>query len=114
MSPIGGVGINLAIRDAVAAANILGAILVERAPSEAELQRVQRRRQFPTRATQRLQLTIQNNIIRRVLGNARALTLPLPLKLLRRWPYLRRIPARINGVGFRPEHVKTPEVRPLR
>ena len=114
MSPIGGVGINLAIQDAVAAANILGAILVDRTPSEPELHRVQLRRNFPTRATQRLQLTIQNNIIRRVLGSADALTLPWLLKLLRRWPYLRRIPARIVGVGFRPEHVKTPEVRPLR
>jgi 2-polyprenyl-6-methoxyphenol hydroxylase-like FAD-dependent oxidoreductase len=113
MSPIGGVGINLAIQDAVAAANILGAILVDRAPSELELHAVQQRRNFPTRATQRLQLTIQNNIIRRVLGSADALTLPWLLKLLRRWPYLRRIPARIVGVGFRPEHVKTPEVRPV-
>jgi hypothetical protein len=49
-----------------------------------------------------------------VLGNARALTLPWPLKLLRRWPFLRRIPARVVGVGFRPEHVKTREVRPWR
>jgi 2-polyprenyl-6-methoxyphenol hydroxylase-like FAD-dependent oxidoreductase len=114
MSPIGGVGINLAIQDAVAAANILGSILVDRPPSEPELQRVQRRRNFPTRATQRLQLTIQDNIIRRVLGSSEALTLPWPLKLLRRWPFLRRIPARIVGVGFRPEHVKTPEVRTSR
>ena len=112
MSPIGGVGINLAIQDAVAAANILGAILVDRAPSEDELDAVQRRRTFPTQATQRLQLVIQDNIIRRVLGSAGSLTLPWPLKLLRRWPYLRRLPARIVGVGFRPEHVKTPEVRP--
>ena len=114
MSPIGGVGINLAIQDAVAAANILGAILVDRAPSESELQRVQWRRNFPTRATQRLQLTIQNNIIRRVLGSPEALTLPWPLKLLLRWPFLRRIPARVLGVGFRPEHIETTEVRPLR
>jgi len=114
MSPIGGVGINLAIQDAVAAANVLGRILVHRVPSEAELRRVQLRRNFPTWATQRLQLTIQNNIVRRVLGSVEALRLPWPLKLLRRWPFLRRIPARIVGVGFRPEHVKTPEVRPLR
>jgi 2-polyprenyl-6-methoxyphenol hydroxylase-like FAD-dependent oxidoreductase len=113
MSPIGGVGINLAIQDAVAASNILGPILVNRAPSESELHKVQRRRNFPTRATQRLQLTIQNNIIRRVLGSADSLTLPWPLRLLRRWPFLRRLPARIIGVGFRPEHVKTPDVRPL-
>jgi 2-polyprenyl-6-methoxyphenol hydroxylase-like FAD-dependent oxidoreductase len=113
MSPIGGVGINLAIQDAVAASNILGPILMNRAPSESELHKVQRRRNFPTRATQRLQLTIQNNIIRRVLGSADSLTLPWPLRLLRRWPFQRRLPARIIGVGFRPEHVKTPDVRPL-
>jgi 2-polyprenyl-6-methoxyphenol hydroxylase-like FAD-dependent oxidoreductase len=110
MSPIGGVGINLAIQDAVAAANILGPTLAQRAPSASELQAVQRRRSFPTRATQRLQLTIQNNIIRRVLGSAEPLSLPWPLKLLRRWPILRRIPARLVGVGFRPEHVRTPEM----
>jgi 2-polyprenyl-6-methoxyphenol hydroxylase-like FAD-dependent oxidoreductase len=107
MSPIGGVGINLAIQDAVAAANILGAILVHRAPSESELYSVQRRRWFPTRATQWLQLAIQNNVIRRVLQSGAPLTLPWPLKLLRRWSFLRRLPARVIGVGFRPEHVRT-------
>jgi 2-polyprenyl-6-methoxyphenol hydroxylase-like FAD-dependent oxidoreductase len=107
MSPIGGVGINLAIQDAVAAANILGTILVHRAPSESELYSVQRRRWFPTRATQWLQLAIQNNVIRRVLQTSAPLTLPWPLKLLRRWSLLRRIPARVIGVGFRPEHVRT-------
>jgi 2-polyprenyl-6-methoxyphenol hydroxylase-like FAD-dependent oxidoreductase len=113
MSPIGGVGINLAVQDAVAAANILGPILVSRAPSERELYAVQRRRSFPTRATQRLQLAIQNNVIRRVLGSAELVTLPWPLKLLRRWPLLRRLPARVIGVGFRPEHVRTPDLRTL-
>jgi len=108
MSPIGGVGINLAIQDAVATANILGPILLQRAPSSAELQAVQRRRDFPTRATQRMQVIIQNNVILKVLGGRKALTLPWPLKLLRSWPILRRIPARLVGVGFRPEHVKTP------
>ena len=111
MSPIGGVGINLAIQDAVATANILGPVLLRRAPSAAELSRVQRRRNFPTRATQRLQIAIQNNIIKRVLGSTKQLSLPWPLRLLRRWPILRRIPARVVGVGFRPEHVRTPEVR---
>jgi 2-polyprenyl-6-methoxyphenol hydroxylase-like FAD-dependent oxidoreductase len=111
MSPIGGVGINLAIQDAVATANMLGATLLKRTPSVRELRAVQRRRCFPTRATQRLQLIIQNNIIRRVLGNNEPLRLPGPLKLLRRWPVLRRLPARLVGVGFRPEHVRTPEVR---
>ena len=107
MSPIGGVGINLAIQDAVAAANILGTRLLQGTPSESELHAVQRRREFPTRATQRLQLVIQNNVIRRVLGSSKPLSLPWILKLMRRWPFLRRIPARLVGIGFRPEHVKT-------
>ncbi len=111
MSPIGGVGINLAIQDAVATANLLGPILLRKVPSESELRAVQKRRMFPTWATQRLQVAIQNNVIRRVLGSSKPLALPWPLKLLRRWPILRRIPARIVGVGFRPEHVKTPDVR---
>jgi 2-polyprenyl-6-methoxyphenol hydroxylase-like FAD-dependent oxidoreductase len=110
MSPIGGVGINLAIQDAVATANLLGPILLHRDPSESELHAVQKRRSFPTRATQRLQVAIQNNVIRKVLGSSKQLALPWPLKLLRRWPILRRIPARVVGVGFRPEHVKTPDV----
>jgi len=109
MSPIGGVGINLAIQDAVATANLLSGILLSGTPSEKQLNRVQARRNFPTQATQRMQLFIQNNLIRRVLGSKKKLTLPRPLKMLRRWPILRRIPARIVGVGFRPEHVKTPE-----
>lgn len=112
MSPIGGVGINLAIQDAVATANILGPTLLQEAPSENELHAVQRRRTFPTQATQRLQIMIQNNVIRRVLGDAKPLTLPGTLKLMRRWPILRRIPARLIGVGFRPEHVRTAEVSP--
>ena len=107
LSPIGGVGINLAIQDAVAAANILGTKLLQGTPSESELHAVQRRREFPTRATQRLQLVIQNNVIRRVLGSSKPLSLPWILKLVRRWPLLRRIPARLIGIGFRPEHVKT-------
>jgi 2-polyprenyl-6-methoxyphenol hydroxylase-like FAD-dependent oxidoreductase len=110
-SPIGGVGINLAIQDAVATANLLGSILLRKVPSESELQAVQQRRSFPTRATQRLQAAIQNNVIRKVLGSSKTLALPWPLKLLRHWPILRRIPARLVGVGFRPEHVKTPDVR---
>ena len=111
MSPIGGVGINLAIQDAVATANILGPILLSRAPTESDLEAVQRRRNFPTRATQRMQMIVQNNVIRKVLGSSKSLALPWPLKLLRDWPVLRRIPARVVGVGFRPEHVKTPAIR---
>ena len=106
MSPIGGVGINLAIQDAVAAANILGARLLKGTPAETELRAVQKRREFPTRATQRLQVLIQDRVIRRVLGSTKPLTVPWLLKRLERWPFLRRIPARVIGVGFRPEHVK--------
>jgi 2-polyprenyl-6-methoxyphenol hydroxylase-like FAD-dependent oxidoreductase len=110
MSPIGGVGINLAIQDAVAAANIVGPALLCGTPSERDLSAVQKRRMFPTRATQRLQLTIQNNIIRRVLTSTKPLTLPWFFKLFQRFPYLRRIPARLVGIGFRPEHINLPSV----
>ena len=105
MSPIGGVGINLAIQDAVAAANILGPVLRQGTPTERDLSAVQGRRMFPTRATQRLQLIVQNNIIRRVLASTEPLTLPWFFKLFQRFPYLRRIPARMVGIGFRPEHI---------
>ena len=108
MSPIGGVGINLAVQDAVATANILGARLREGTPHNSDLNGVQRRRAFPTVATQWLQVIIQNKVIKRVLGGSKPLSLPWPLKLLRQMPILRRIPARVIGVGFRPEHVKTP------
>ena len=112
MSPVGGVGINLAIQDAVAAANILAAKLAADRLSDHDLDAVQRRREFPTRATQRLQVVIQNNVIRRVLNTSQPLSAPVLLKLVQRWPSLRRIPARIIGVGFRPEHIRTPE-KPL-
>ena len=105
MSPIAGVGINLAIQDAVAAANILGPVLQHGPPAERDLQGVQNRRTFPTRATQRLQLIVQNNIIRRVLASTKPLTLPWLFRLLQLSPYLRRIPARLVGIGFRPEHI---------
>jgi 2-polyprenyl-6-methoxyphenol hydroxylase-like FAD-dependent oxidoreductase len=110
MSPIGGVGINLAIQDAVATANILGPKLLRGTPSEDQLQAVQRRRMFPTRATQRVQVFVQDNVIRRVLATDKPLSLPWPLKLLRRFPVLRRIPARVVGVGFRPEHVRESKI----
>jgi 2-polyprenyl-6-methoxyphenol hydroxylase-like FAD-dependent oxidoreductase len=106
MSPIGGVGINLAIQDAVATANILAAKLLRGTPTQEELDAVERRRTFPTLATQRMQLVIQNNVIKHVLGSTKPLSLPWPLKLLRRFPVLRRIPARVIGVGFRPEHLR--------
>src|SRR5271155_5241912 len=106
MSPIGGVGINLAIQDAVAAANILAPRLLQGSASEDDLQAVQRRREFPTRATQRLQLFVQNRVIGRVLQSTGKPSPPLLLRLLGHWPLLRRIPARVLGLGFRPEHVK--------
>jgi 2-polyprenyl-6-methoxyphenol hydroxylase-like FAD-dependent oxidoreductase len=110
MSPIGGVGINLAIQDAVAAANILAEPLRADRLSEDHLRQVQRRRQFPTRATQALQLFVQNRVIRRVLGGTGPITPPLLLRFISRWPVLRRLPARLIGLGFRPEHVRTPDV----
>jgi 2-polyprenyl-6-methoxyphenol hydroxylase-like FAD-dependent oxidoreductase len=106
MSPIGGVGINLAIQDAVATANLLGKSLLTGAPTERELDSVRARREFPTRATQGLQIAIQNRIIRRVLDTKKVLRAPWALRLLGRSPHLRRIPARVVGLGFRPEHVK--------
>jgi len=112
MSPIGGVGINLAIQDAVAAANILGPALLCGRPTQHDLDAVQKRRMFPTRATQRLQLIVQNNIIRRVLASTKPLTLPWFFKLFQRFPYLRRIPARLVGIGFRPEHIHLPAQNP--
>ena len=110
MSPIGGVGINLAIQDAVAAANILGEKLRDGSLGERDLNAVQKRRMFPTRATQRMQVFVQNHVIQRVLASDKPLRLPWLLKLLRQWPKLRRIPARVVGVGFLPEHVKTREM----
>ena len=108
MSPIGGVGINLAIQDAVAAANILVPRLLQGAPGENDLQAVQHRREFPTRATQRLQLLVQNRVIGHVLQSTGKLSPPLAVQLVGRWPLLRRIPARLIGIGFRPEHVRLP------
>jgi 2-polyprenyl-6-methoxyphenol hydroxylase-like FAD-dependent oxidoreductase len=106
MSPVGGVGINLAIQDAVSTANILATKLAAGNVHEHDLHAVQRRREFPTRTTQRLQVLVQNAVIKRVLSSTTALTVPWPLKLMQRWPMLRRIPARVIGIGFRPEHVR--------
>jgi 2-polyprenyl-6-methoxyphenol hydroxylase-like FAD-dependent oxidoreductase len=109
MSPVGGVGINLAIQDAVAAANLLARPLLDGAASDAQLQGVQRRREFPTRVTQRLQVFAHQRLLSPTLGNEAPIRrLPLPMRLLQRFPILRRIPARMVGIGFRPEHVKTP------
>src|SRR3954468_1569789 len=105
MSPIGGVGINLAIQDAVAAANILADPLARGACSDADLHRVQMRRELPTRVIQRVQVIAQERVIGPAVSGRGPQQLPWPLKLLRRFPILRRIPARLVGVGVRPEHV---------
>ena len=107
MSPIGGVGINLALQDAIATANLLAPPLKRGRLTDSDLAAVQRRRQFPTRIIQALQVLIQNRIIGRVLGNPTPISPPWPLRLLGRFPLLQRIPAHMVGVGFRPEHVRT-------
>jgi 2-polyprenyl-6-methoxyphenol hydroxylase-like FAD-dependent oxidoreductase len=108
MSPIGGVGINLAIQDAVATANILTEALLKGAGIDGRLALVQKRRTFPTRMTQGLQVFAHRKFIRPALASvAPVKRLPLALRLLQRFPALRRIPARAVGLGFRPEHVRT-------
>ncbi len=109
MSPIGGVGVNLAIQDAVAAANILAEPLRRGAPTLDDLRAVQRRREPPARVTQAVQLFVQNKIITSVLRGARLRGTPLLLRLLRDFPFLRRLPGRFIGLGVRPEHVRTPD-----
>jgi 2-polyprenyl-6-methoxyphenol hydroxylase-like FAD-dependent oxidoreductase len=109
MSPVGGVGINLAVQDAVAAANILAEPLRGGAVDDGVLQKVQERREFPTRVTQAVQVFIQNNVIRNALASRSELRPPLLLRLLRSFPLLRRVPARVLGLGVRPEHIRTPE-----
>jgi 2-polyprenyl-6-methoxyphenol hydroxylase-like FAD-dependent oxidoreductase len=109
MSPVGGVGINLALQDAVAAANLLASPLREGRVTVADLARVQRRRELPTRVMQWVQVQVQNRVIAPVLGGAATSRLPLLLRLLRRFAILRRLPARLMGIGVRPEHVKSAE-----
>ena len=110
MSPVGGVGINLAIQDAVASANILTPALTRNHVVIEDLERVQRRRELPTRVTQRVQMLIQDRVIRRVLTAERVNQKPKPpfvIKLVSRWPFLQTITARFIGIGFRPEHLKS-------
>lgn len=115
MSPIGGVGVNLAVQDAVAAANLLALPLLERSVSEADLARVQKRRTLPMKLTQRLQVFLQDRVVTSVLTATEITEIPFPVKTLNDFPLLRRIPGRIIGLGFRPEHVALPEVaRPTR
>jgi 2-polyprenyl-6-methoxyphenol hydroxylase-like FAD-dependent oxidoreductase len=110
MSPIGGVGVNLAVQDAVATANLLASKLVSGCPSEQELDAVRQRREFPVRMTQRMQVVVQNNIIAAALkpGNA-PLKAPLVMRLVNAIPWLQGITARFVALGVRPEHVQSPE-----
>jgi 2-polyprenyl-6-methoxyphenol hydroxylase-like FAD-dependent oxidoreductase len=110
MSPVGGVGINLAIQDAVAAANILARPLSQGWVSLSHLQKVQWRRELPTRLTQWAQVQVQERVLGRVLGNSQRAAAPAFLKLFKRFPVLQRIPARLIGIGVRPEHVRTPDI----
>lgn len=107
MSPLGGVGVNIAVQDAVAAANMLVGPLKEGRLKDSDLQAVQERRRWPVRATQAMQLFLQNRMIAPTLAGTRPLRPPWPVRLLNAVPLLRRIPARLLGMGVQPEHVKT-------
>lgn len=109
MSPVGGVGVNLAVQDAVAAANVLAEPLRTGRLGDADLAAVEKRRMFPTKVTQRLQLAIQRTIIAQALDAKGPLEPPLALRLMTAVPLLRRLPARLLAMGVRPEHVQTRE-----
>ena len=112
MSPIGGIGINLAIQDAVAAANALAGPLARGADVDALLGRVEKRRLLPTRLVQAAQRIAQDRIIGRLLKPGAPITrAPLPIRLLDRFPLLRRIPGRVIGLGVRRERVRSPDAR---
>jgi 2-polyprenyl-6-methoxyphenol hydroxylase-like FAD-dependent oxidoreductase len=109
MSPVGGVGINLAIQDAVATANALAAKLRDGTLADADLDAVRRRRLLPTRVTQAFQVQMQANVLAPVLSGANAaLEVPLPMRVLSELPFLQRAVARVIGLGVRPEHVESP------
>jgi 2-polyprenyl-6-methoxyphenol hydroxylase-like FAD-dependent oxidoreductase len=109
MSPVGGVGVNLAIQDAVAAANLLAAKLAGGCPPEDELDAVRRRREFPVRMTQTMQVVVQNNLISAAIGpQDQPLRIPLFVRIINAIPWLQGITARFIAVGVRPEHVHSP------
>ena len=107
MSPVGGVGINLAIQDAVATSNILTQPLLKKSVLPYDLRAVQERRLFPTRMTQAMQVFVQKRVLSRALG-ATLTSAPWFLKLFRVFPFLQRIPGYLVGIGFRPEHINKP------
>jgi len=110
MSPIGGVGINIAVQDAVAAANRLAAPLKAGTTTSGHLQAIQARRDFPARMTQKIQLSMQNRIIGPALQSTRDPKPPWLFKWFDAFPILRRIPARLLALGIQPEHVQTPDI----
>jgi 2-polyprenyl-6-methoxyphenol hydroxylase-like FAD-dependent oxidoreductase len=110
MSPVGGVGINLAIQDAVAAANILAEPLARGAAVDDLLVKLQGRRMLPTRVIQGLQRTIHDRLLKPLVsGQINFSEAPLPMRLLNRFPLLQRIPARLVGMGVRREHIRSPD-----
>jgi len=109
MSPVGGVGINIAIQDAVAAANLLAEKLRTNTVSNADLQKVQARRERPARLTQRVQVFLHEHMLKPIFESKERIDAPWAMRLLNLFPPLRRIPARMIGVGFRPEHIHTKE-----
>jgi len=107
MSPIGGVGVNLAVQDAIAAANILAVPLREGKLTTNHLEKIQRRRTFPMKVIQKMQTTVQERLIDKILDSKKPITAPWGMRLFNTFPFLQRIPARIVGIGVRPEHVRT-------
>jgi 2-polyprenyl-6-methoxyphenol hydroxylase-like FAD-dependent oxidoreductase len=109
MSPVGGVGVNLAVQDAVAAANILAEPLRAGAVTRDDLAAVQRRREFPMKVIQRVQVIVQDKLLSPALSSNKRPRPPFVMRLIQWLPVLRRLPARVLGLGVRPEHVETPE-----
>ena len=109
MSPIGGVGINLAVQDAVATANILWKPLSNGNCTNNDLAKVQDRRSFPTKMTQDIQVFLQNNFVKPTLSSTVIKTSPV-MRLVNAIPCLQQIPAYVVGIGFRPEHIESPAI----
>jgi 2-polyprenyl-6-methoxyphenol hydroxylase-like FAD-dependent oxidoreductase len=112
MSPMGGIGINLAVQDAIAAANVLLPAFRRGDPTEKDLARVQKRREFPTRVTQRFQVLMQNRLLLPYLRGGRPPRVPIAFQLFNWFPFLRWLPARFIGLGVRPEHVEALSTNP--
>jgi 2-polyprenyl-6-methoxyphenol hydroxylase-like FAD-dependent oxidoreductase len=110
MSPVGGVGVNLAIQDAVATANLLFDRFGNDGPSLDDLNLVQARREFPVRATQAIQVFVQNRLINRAITD-KQFSPPLVMRIVNSSPWLQSLTARMIGIGVRPEHVHSPKVK---